>query len=134
MEDALGTRFVKKGEYIVLPAAPCSDDNDGEVGTENTAGQCGVGYYYPSFSSTRLGGGWSALNCRKCPFTGSHVDAVLYSGQDIYLSYGTFDGQTICLYEGGPASSVWYRTSGTVGCWIWSGATQHPYWNTTCPY
>lgn len=133
--DALGTRFVSAGDYIVLPSPVCSiDDHGGEVGTESTASQCGVNSFNPGISATGLGNNWYELNCRECPWQGSYVRYVFSNpNSPIYISYATTNGQHIC-YGGWSCagSSVWYRTSGSIGCWLWSGGTDHPNWNRAC--
>lgn len=75
--DALGTRFVQKGDNIVLdnPVGPACTEGDGDVSIENTAGQCGISYYYPGISYTYLAPAWSELLCRDCPWQGSNVRA-----------------------------------------------------------
>lgn len=64
--DALGTHFVKAGDYIVLesPAKACLQPAGGDkAGPLNTAGQCGVDSYYPGFNVTYLSENWYTLNC-----------------------------------------------------------------------
>jgi hypothetical protein len=134
--DALGTRFVRKGDYIVLdtPEGPTCTGDSGGVSPDNTAGECGISYYYPGISYTYLAASWSELVCRDCPWQGSTIRASFTSHTDpIYISYASEAGQFICRgLSYGYGSSVWYRTSGPIGCWFWSGGTVDPVWNEYC--
>lgn len=136
--DALGTRFVKRGDYILLDnpvdAVCVGEPNGGDVSIQNSAYQCGISYFTTSFGSTTMDNNWTLLSCRACPWQTSTVQAEFTDPYaTIGVSYGTTAGQKIC--KGGftsDASSVWYRTSGPIGCWFWSGGTDSKWWNTTC--
>lgn len=138
MSDALGERFVKAGEFIVY----ASKEGDGcgvgvdesamtedEMGMMYTAAQCGVTSNPPITTVTQLSSSWSSLECRLCPWTWSDSWTAFSRGQQIYISYATYQGERICRACNSRSSSYWYRTSGPVGCWFWSGGTIHQNWN-----
>lgn len=133
--DSLGTRYVEAGEYIYPEelAGECTS-SAALVSPDSTPGECGItSYWYPG-GSTDLGSGWTELACRYCPWTGSAVNQYLYpGGSGVGIAEATDQGTQICRGRtDGRASSVWYRTNGPAGCWIWSGGTTRPNWNRSC--
>lgn len=143
VSDALGDRYVKAGEFIVHPSKPgdgCgvgineSDFTSDGVSPQYTAEQCNISAVSPITGVTQLASSWELLNCRGCPWTWSQDNFEQFGpGQNIYISYASYGGERICRACNSVSSSYWYRTSGRIGCWFWSGGTRHPVWNySTC--
>jgi len=129
IEDALGKRRVRRGDYIYDSLAPARAV--GEVGTQNTARQCGVGLSSERDFVTRLGRNWEELNCRLCPFQNSRVRFAYAETDAISVVETAPSGTEICRGRlDGRASSVWYRT--VYNCWVWSGGTRDTNWNRDC--
>lgn len=77
----------------------------------DTPAACGVSAFSAVFTGTTT----AAANCRACPFTTSGVATVIGAGQNVSFGQGTNQGSVVS------GNSTWYRTSGPIGCWIWSG-------------
>lgn len=142
VSDALGTRRVKPGDFIVVAGGVddrcLADAARREAGVFADPAACGVTFSNNVPNKTRLGRDWSSVNCRSCPTIprqnpSQNVVATLRKGNDIFLRMKTYQGLDICRGRSyGYGSSIWFRTSGTQGCWFWSGSTRDADWNTDC--